>query len=344
MKNTPICFASDANFIEQLRTASFSAIYACRDEGPGLDVHILDCGIDDEAWKRYECGFMEFANRFVVPVSLARHAIDLDAFSSYPAWTNGSRATWARLLLPEILQDEGVCVYSDCDILFVENPVAIVKSMANSDVLMSGHRNPFSSNGPDAVWFARNRLAYEADCYLCAGLVGLNLEKLRKEKFVSAVFDFLKRYPQPVTMDQTVLNWFCHGRTEVLDEGWGLFLHEAMSYEGQPKAIHYSGGYPWSHVKNAYDWVSRHCSQQATELINDFRVRIMGSEPFGRASAPRKDVVFGWGVLTVTRILNFLRLPLPGHPCFSELVRAFDGRGVAIERARSRLMDVGYDS
>lgn len=344
MKKTPICFASDANFIEQLRTASFSAVYACRDGGPGLDVHILDCGINDEVWTRYERELMEFAGRFRVSVSLVRHAIDLGAFSAYPTWTNGSRAIWARLLLPDILPDEDVCVYSDCDMLFVENPAAIVEPMVQSDVLMTGHHNPFSANGPDAIWFARNKLAYEADRYLCSGLIGLNLEELRKASFVSAVFDFLKRYPKPVSVDQTILNWFCHGRTEVLDDGWGLFLHEVMSYEGQPKAIHYSGGYPWSQVKNAYDWVSRHCSRRATELINDFRVRIMGSEPFGRASAPRKDVVLGWGILTVTRILNFLRLPLPGHPCFSELVRAFDGSGVAIERARSRLMDVGYDS
>ena len=54
MSMTPIAFASDAQFVEQLKTASFSAVYACRNSPEGLDVHILDCGMDDGDWTRYE--------------------------------------------------------------------------------------------------------------------------------------------------------------------------------------------------------------------------------------------------------------------------------------------------
>ena len=337
MTMTTIVFASDALFVEQLRTASFSAIYACRRGGPGLDVHILDCGIDDATWNRYAVDLSAFASRVGVEVLLARHTVDMELFANCPSWTNGSKATWSRLLLAEILPEVKSCIYSDCDMLFVENPAAMLERLEASAAWMVGHRNPYGDIGPDAAWFRAHDLPYASENYVCAGLIALNLEAFRREGFVKKAFDFIARYPDPVSVDQTVLNWFCHGKTAVLDAGWGIFPHEAFAFDGELKALHYSGGFAWARVKNAYDWVGARCARRETELLNGFRTRILKTTPFVPPRAPLRHRLAGWSVLQLTRVLNALHLPLPGHPCFSEMVAQFDGKGGALARAAERL-------
>lgn len=338
MSMTPIAFASDAQFVEQLKTASFSAVYACRNSSEGLDIHILDCGIDDESWLRYEHDIREFAEKHASCLRLERHVIDMRILKDCPGWTNGSRAAWARVLLPEILSEEKVCVYSDCDILFIANPSSILSELQDSDALMVGHRNPYGMIGPDGDWFKRMGLPYDSKTYLCSGLIGMDMESFREREFAKEAFAFLRKFPNPVSVDQTVLNWFCHGRTAVLDEGWGIFPHECFAYDDEIKALHYSGGYAWSRTKNAYDWVGRHCARRETDLLNAFRERIMRTKPF---VAPRSAVahrVVGWSALQVARLLNKVGIAFPGHPCFSEMVAKFDGKGLSLEKAERMLL------
>ena len=337
MKNTPIAFASDAQFMEQLRTASFSAVYACRNSPEGLDIHILDCGIDDGTWARYENDIHRFAETHAARMQLARHVIDNGVLAQFPSWTNGSRAAWARIFLPDILANEKSCVYSDCDMLFIANPSAVLSALHDSGSLMVGHRNPYGAIGPDGVWFKRMGLPYDSATYLCSGLIGIDLDAFRSRNFIQEALAFLKKYPSPVSVDQTVLNWFCHGETAVLDEGWGVFPHECFAYDGDIKALHYSGGYAWSRVKNAYDWVGGHCATRETDLLNAFRVRIMNTDPFVRPKSAFSHQVTGWASLQVARLLNALGVSMPGHACFSEMVAMFDGKGRALEKAEKTL-------
>ena len=337
MSMTPIAFASDAQFVEQLKTASFSAVYACRNSPDGIDVHILDCGIDDGTWTRYERDIREFAEGCRSLLRLERHVIDMRILKDCPGWTNGSRATWARVLLPDILSEEKMCVYSDCDMLFIENPASILAVLRDAGALLAGHRNPYGSIGPDGRWFTGMNLPYDPDTYVCAGLIGIDLDAFREQHFIREAFSFLEHYPDVISADQTVLNWFCHGRTAVLDEGWGLFPHECFTYDGEIKALHYSGGYAWSRTKNAYDWVGRHCARRETDLLNAFRERIMRTKPFVLPRSAIAHRMVGWSALQVARLLNRMGIVFPGHPCFSEMVALFDGKGTALEKAERTL-------
>lgn len=338
MSMTPIAFASDAQFIEQLKTASFSAVYACRNSPEGLDAHILDCGIDDETWSRYEQGIREFAEKHASCLRLERHVIDMRILKDCPGWTNGSRATWARVLLPDILSKELSCVYSDCDMLFTANPSSILSTLRDTGALIAGHTNPYGANGPDGIWFKGMGLPYDPATYVCAGLIGMNLEELRERHFIQGAFSFLEKHPDLVSADQTVLNWFCHGKTAILDDGWGIFPHECFAYDGEIKALHYSGGYAWSRTKNAYDWVGRHCARRETVLLNAFRERIMGGDPFVCPKSAFSHQVIGWAALQAARLLNVAGVAFPGHPCFSEMVAKFDGKGRSLEKAERMLL------
>ena len=116
-----------------------------------------------------------------------------------------------------------------------------------------------------------------------------------------------------------------------------MFPHECCAYDGEIKALHYSGGFAWSRTKNAYDWVGRHCARRETDLLNAFRKRIMRTNPFAVQRSAFAHQVVGWSALQVARLLNAVGMTFPGHPCFSEMVAKFDGKGMALEKAEQML-------
>ena len=276
-----LVFAADDGFVRQLLVASGSALYATRtgERTTPVFIHVLDCGIGDKTWAWYESRMTNLAERNRLSLSLQRHGIDMGRFDRLPWWTNGSKATWARILIPEILEQVDRCVYSDCDMLFLSDPKEMLHGLAKPGVLMAGHRNPFGMQGPDARWHRRQGLPYDAATYVCAGLVALDLRGGRAEGLVGKCFEFASCHPNLVSADQTVLNNVCRGRTALLPDGWGLFTHECHLFEGPLKAIHYSGGWPWTRCKNVYDALCLSCTREEVGLWHDFEMRILAYTP-----------------------------------------------------------------
>lgn len=334
-----IVFASDNGFVKQLLVASGSALYATRrgNRTTPISIHVLDCGISDETWIWYESKMAGLAERSRLILDLQRHLIDMNQFEDLPRWTNGSKASWARILIPEILRSVDRCIYSDCDMLFFADPEEMLREPAKPGILMAGHLNPFGRYSPDARWHRRQGLPYD-DIYVCSGLVTLDLRGFRNERLVEKCFEFATNYPTLVSVDQTVLNNVCRGRTALLPDGWGLFTHECHLFDGQLKAIHYSGGWPWVRCKNVYDALCLSCTQVEVDLWRDFERYILGIDPSKQPqqkSLIRK--VLARGVQGACRLANHMRLSIPGRECLLELVAAYDGQSRALGEARREL-------
>lgn len=107
-------------------------------------------------------------------LALDRHEVCLTAFSSFRLW-NASRATYARLLIPAFLREVRFCVYSDCDVLFLKDPRAMVDQLRASGKMIAGHRNPL--NDVDFRWLDAVGEPYAKDAYFCAGLVAMDLDQ-----------------------------------------------------------------------------------------------------------------------------------------------------------------------
>lgn len=332
-----IVFASDNGFIRQLLVSSGSAAFATRQGGRPLCVHVLDCGMDEDSWAWYARQMERLAERHCLHIALRRHVIDMARFAHLPGWTNGSKATWARILIPELLESMDVCVYSDCDMLFVADP-ADMESAAPGDILLAGHRNPFGECGPDARWHRRKGLPYEASSYVCAGLLTMNLSTLRKADAVKRCFDFLSHHPDPVSSDQTVLNNVCRGKTAILPSGWGLFTHECHGFEGRIKAIHFSGGWPWARCKNVYDALCLACTQEEVGLWRDFESRVLGLPPSVSERPPFAYHLAAQAIRATCRLANRLGVAIPGRASLQELVSAYDGKSQALVCAREELL------
>ena len=338
---TNIVFASDEGFVPQLTVAVASAVWALCPGGEGMVVHVLDCGITDRAWGRFHRKMGEVSLKAGVNANVVRHAVDLGLFSGLPGWTNGSRATWARILLPEILEDVPCCIYSDCDMLFLEDPAEILSELKSSGLAILGHRNPFGDAGPDARWFKEHGLPFDVKDYFCAGLIGMDLDWMRKNGTVSACWDFLRRFPNPVSMDQTVLNCVCAGHKGLLPDGWGVFTHECFTDGTRLKALHFSGGWPWAKAKNVYDAVCIRLSRPASELWRLFQREVLGLEPSASSVPNAFHAAVAMCVLALCRTLCATGIRLRRIECLLELVRSYGGPLCDIERAKSRMLRRG---
>lgn len=333
-----IVFASDDGFTEQLLVASSSAIYASRSGKSGFVIHVLDCGISDEKWVDYENWISSLAKRCEVDMRLERHKIDMHLFDGVLGWTNGSKATWARVLLPNILQLVDCCIYSDCDVFFVEDPSEMLEELRNSGKAIIGHKNPFGDRNLDAKWFAENNLPYLADEYFCAGLVAMNLDLMRSLDVVNGCWEFLRKYPNPATLDQAVLNYLCMSSKGILSEGWGLFVHECYRNDVKIKAIHFSGGWPWKKAKNTFDALCICLSYQANAIWHTFQTACLGKRESQKPEVCFKLRVKAVILFFICRLMLRLRFYPARLSCLLDLVRGYEGPATQIEKIKESLL------
>lgn len=328
-----IVFSSDNGYMPQLLVASASAVYAARGTADSFAIHVLDCGIEDLNWAKYTSRIDEVSSRYQVVTKIVRHKVDMQQFAEVPAWTNGSRATWARILLPKLLSSVSCCIYSDCDVFFVDNPAGMLDELRASGKAIVGHKNPFGDSGPDAKWFRFHKLPFNADNYFCAGLVAMDLDWMRANDVVDACWRFLRDYPKPVSVDQTVLNYVFTNNKGLLSEGWGVFTHECYKECLQIKAIHFSGGWPWVKAKNAYDALCIRLSKVAVRLWHEFQIEILGDSVVTRPQVSYIYRIEAILVLTGCRVLKCLGVVPSRLHCLMEVVDAFGGPSSSLDRA-----------
>ena len=276
---TNIVFASDSGYVRQLLVASGSAVYALRHPmGGGIRIHVLDCGIDAATWDDYSARIHALAAKVGADVSLVRHVVDMARLNRLEGWTNGSKAIWARLLIPELLPDVDQCVYSDCDMLFVADPAEMLDSLQDPNVLIAGHFDIDDTRRTDADWCREQGLPVSMDDYICSGLIAMNLKGFREEGVAEKCLDFGLRHSNIPFPDQTALNQVCLGRKALLPDGWGvLYPKECFSFAGRIKAIHFAGGTPWQKkYANGKQTLCSKLLQPFNALWHDFETRILG--------------------------------------------------------------------
>lgn len=235
-----LVYASDANYVRYIEVAACSAyIKASRPED--LIVHVLDCGIPDDAWAAF---VKRLESALPTTPHLVRHPIDMARFADFPRWNHGSLAIYARLYLPELLPEEDWCVYADGDTLFVDDPLAIL-ACRDASIALLGRQDPFASASTRA-WYASHNFPRDPATYLCSGFLLMNLRLFRERNYARQCMDFMRVYPDAAFPDQDALNVVCAGSKRALPEGWGIFAAKVFGAE-RPRCIHYAGigELPW---------------------------------------------------------------------------------------------------
>lgn len=218
MSKLHLVYAADANYLFPLRVAASSAI-AQASRPQDLVIHVLDCGIPDDKWETFGESLYGGGRTRVV-----RHPIDLALFHSFAEW-HGSLATYARLCLPDLLQDVAWCVYADGDTLLTDDPFKL-GAFFDSRLAMQGHATSLTTQ-PE--WFARHGLALDWSHYVCAGFLLLNLAWMRTHSIARQSLEFLRKHPDAPFPDQDALNILCAGHVGMLPDAWGVFSGAALA-------------------------------------------------------------------------------------------------------------------
>jgi lipopolysaccharide biosynthesis glycosyltransferase len=167
-------------------------------------------------------------------------------------------ATFIRFLLPSVLKDIDRVVYLDCDLVVLDDIATLYDTnlldfpiAACLDFWLTGARSPPVVSWDVAAWneFLSDVVGL-ADCkaYFNAGVLVMNLKKVRDGGLVHAAEEFLERtnYNTPF-VDQDALNHVINGAFARLDSRWNVRAASVAPNDPDPWIIHYAGPYkPWS--------------------------------------------------------------------------------------------------
>ncbi len=243
-----LAYACDKNYLFPVTVSAASAVFYLKEED-SLILHLLELGLSDEDYDAF-CQKVRRANR-TARVSFVRHHLTDEMFHGFTPWKN-SLVTYARILAANLLPDVDFLIYIDGDTLWLGDPGELWKHRNDTPVFLGSVDYPAAENqiGPQTIWYAQRGLEVDASTSICAGVLLLNLKKMREHNVYQACLDFVAQYPNPPLADQTVLNYVCRTQIGVLPKAWGVFSfwHEGVDLK-RPCLIHYVQDLPWKRDK-----------------------------------------------------------------------------------------------
>jgi lipopolysaccharide biosynthesis glycosyltransferase len=158
--------------------------------------------------------------------------------------------TYFRYIIPEVLPNEKRMLYLDSDLIVVGD----IYDLYSTDIknyCIAGVEDLYII---DEKYKAEINFA-ENDLYVNAGVLLMDLDKIRENKIVQKLFDnTIKLINKIRFQDQDIINMTFKGKIKKLDSKYNFASHNVLSQPqgiGQAIIFHYTGGYkPWDTINN----------------------------------------------------------------------------------------------
>lgn len=179
------------------------------------------------------------------------YQLDVSHFSGFAPDYGASYMTYARILLPSLLQVPRV-IYLDTDLLVgkdicelwnvdvSDHPVA---AAVDQYIQTTAADWPLPAPAPDEPYFN-------------GGAMSVNLDYWRAHRIQEQTLRLITAEPKRFTWwDQTALNALFRGRFRVIDPSWNTFADEHMDFGSDARTvIHYVGAAkPWTRYRRGND-------------------------------------------------------------------------------------------
>ena len=149
-----------------------------------------------------------------------------------------SKATYYRLLIPDLYPNMKKALYLDSDILLRED-VARLFDTDITGMLAGAIPDGFVNQVPVLRRYVENRVGVPADMpYFNAGVLLMNLVEMRKIGFGALFLRLLSAVTFRVAQDQDYLNVLCRGKTKFLSEEWNFMPFRDTVDE--PMLVHFN--------------------------------------------------------------------------------------------------------
>lgn len=240
-KNIPVFFAVDDNYVDFLRITISSIIDNAADETYSYSFNILHSGLSSESKKKLK---KLSSRRF----KIAFHNVEgnlTQMFNRFKLRDYYSMTTYYRLIIPDTFFLLDKALYLDCDIVVLDD----LKNLYEYDLgenLVGAVPDASVPLIDEFGVYTRNALHIEPERYFNAGVLSMNLKKMRSYHFLNRITELTKTTVFRVAQDQDLLNVTCKDRVLFLPDCWNVM--PVAGHKTEISLIHYNLIYkPWKH-------------------------------------------------------------------------------------------------
>lgn len=269
----PIVFAINNGYVKQLATV-ITSIMQNNYRNSDYEFHILSTDISDKNQNILNSYVNQLGAKinFIDMKSIIRN-IDLEALMSRrDGYTYISLETYFRYFIPELFLkyekilylDADVLVNNDLSVLFEENIDGFYSGVVRDSFLTSFMQDEFfkTQEYPKLSYgqYLKEILKKENQDYFNAGVLLLNLAKIRNDNIIPKLWDFTIENSPLEFQDQDALNAVFENNVKFLDVRWNVLKDWQKIIDNKkqktPYIIHYVGeNKPWAYNERyAYDY------------------------------------------------------------------------------------------
>lgn len=248
---TPIVTACDSAFLPGVR----ALLSSLRQFDPERPVYLLDCGISEVEYQE------------LLPLCRKLERISANRFQFLPAPSVRSHATYARLMIGEIVPDHQRILYLDADTIVMssmqELDVMAIEEPAIAAACVEPYTPTFSSSNGICDF---SKLGFSgAEPYFNAGVMLIDVPRWRKARVADRAIAYLRRTDVRISLfDQEALNVAMAGMWRSLDPEWNVsryWMHQERR-AARPRIldavriVHFlSAEKPWAAPEAIHPWL-----------------------------------------------------------------------------------------
>ena len=196
-----------------------------------IQFHILSEGLSEDDKKQVS----SFAAEYGSPAPEYFEPDMAPIRARFTAYKN-SHATFLRLFLCEILPYEWM-IYSDVDTMWLRDPAELWAMRDNSVSIQWCHDLPSICQGVHR--YSKWNPDFAESKYSCAGMMLMNLKRLRESGFVAQAAAFVEKWGTPFFADQDILNYVCRHDAKILPQHWDCMMPTKEAVNGL--VYHFNG-------------------------------------------------------------------------------------------------------
>lgn len=232
MKRIPIFYAVDDNYINVITVSIHSLIKNASKERK-YSIYILHTGLSNESKNK----LLKLKNKrfniyfFNVTAQIEILAKKLNVRDYY------TLTTYYRLIVPNAFPYIDKALYLDSDTL-IRGDIATLYDTEIGDNILGAIKDGSVQIFDEFITYVEKALKIKKECYFNAGVLIMNLAKMRKMRFENIISELVKKVSFKVAQDQDLLNVVCKDQVYYLDDGWNQM---PLGTKNQfPRLIHYN--------------------------------------------------------------------------------------------------------
>ena len=132
-----------------------------------------------------------------------------------------TKTTYYRLFIPNMFPNLDKALYLDSDII-VTGDISELYNTELEDNLVGAVPDMAVQNTPVFIEYVENALGVKSEKYFNAGILLMNLKKMREWDFEGKFIDLLCKYSFRVAQDQDYLNVLTSGKIKYVDNSWNV--------------------------------------------------------------------------------------------------------------------------